>query len=648
MLSLRNNLYLFSFLIFLMVIPNGLCAQLKVSKLFGDHMVIQRNQEILVWGWATKGQKLSVEFEGNVYKGKADKLGKWKITLPAMKAGGPYTMEISSKGESIAIQDILIGDVWICSGQSNMEWVVANCDNAEEVIPASDDPMIRHFKIPHSTAEHPEEELIAGEWKISDPENVPSFTAVGYFFAKELRKKHNVPIGLVNTSWGGSRLEPWMSSEVLQKLNYQGASYAEYKAKADAAFAASLKKYKKLFPDLAEKDPGLVDGKAIWANPAMDDSDWKAVAVPQLWEEQGFAGLDGIVWYRNSFTLTEAQAKAGIELGLGKIDDSDISFVNGNEIGKMTGAYNSPRVYAVAPQYLKAGKNVIAIRVEDTGGGGGVAGEPEELYIIKGGDYFPLLEGWKIKIGAISKAGFSANQVPTILYNKMIHPLLNYRIKGAIWYQGESNAGSEEDAKKYSQLFQEMIKDWRKLWGLGDFPFLYVQLANFMKAEDTPKESAWATLRESQSASLSLPKTGQAVIIDIGEADDIHPRNKLDVGYRLALAAHKMGYGEELTYSGPVYKSHEIKGNTIILDFDHKGSGLVARDKYGYLKGFAIAGSDKKFVWAKAIIQGDKVHVWSEEISKPVHVRYAWANNPDDANFYNKEGLPASPFRTGK
>lgn len=633
-------------LVFLLSFPLGLLAQLQVSQLFSDHMVLQRNQEIRVWGWASKGQKVLVSFNGNTYKGKADKAGKWKIVLPQMKAGGPYEMQITSKEGSLALKDILIGDVWICSGQSNMEWVVANSDGFEEVIPGANDPNIRHIKVPHATAEHPDEVLEAGDWELAGPETVGSFTAVGYFFAQELRKKQDVPIGLINSSWGGSRLEPWMSTEVLKKVNYEGASFAEYKAKADAAFEASLQKYKKLFPDLQDKDPGLVDGKAHWASPSLKDSDWHPIEVGQLWEAQGFEGLDGIVWYRNTFTLTAAQAKAGIELGLGKIDDSDISYVNGTEIGKMTGAYNRARVYTVAPQFLKVGKNTLAIRVEDTGGGGGIVGEPEELYIIKGGDYFPLLEGWKLKIGEISKSGFSANQVPTILYNKMIYPLLNYPIKGAIWYQGESNAGSEEDAQRYSKLFQEMIKDWRKLWGIGDFPFLYVQLANFMKAEETPMESAWAVLRESQSDALSLPNTGQAVIIDIGEADDIHPRNKQDVGYRLALAAQKMGHGKDLVYSGPTYTSHEVKGNQIILDFDHKGSGLVARDKYGYLKGFAIAGADKKFVWAKAIIQGDQVVVWSENIEKPVHVRYAWANNPDDANFYNKEGLPASPFRT--
>jgi len=502
-------------------------------------MVIQRNQEIRVWGWADKNQKIEIAFKGNTYRGKADKAGNWKIILPAMQAGGPHEMQISSKADKVVIKDILLGDVWLCSGQSNMEWVVACSNNAEEEIPAANDPMIRQFKVPHSSAETPEGELVAGDWKVANPENVGNFTAVGYFFAKEVRKHHDVPIGLLNSSWGGSRLEPWMSTEVLEASNYEGVSFAEFKEKAEATYQQSLANFRKKFPDLSENDPGLVEGKPHWASPNLDESDWQAISVPQLWEEQGYQGLDGIGWYRTSFTLSEAQAKAGIELGLGKIDDSDISYVNGQEVGKMSGAYNTARVYTVSPQHLKAGKNVIAIRVEDTGGGGGIHGDLESLYVIKGGDYQPLNEGWKFKIGSVKKSSYSANQIPSILYNKMIHPLLNFPIKGALWYQGESNAGSTEDAERYNHLFKEMITDWRKLWGIGDFPFLYVQLANFMQAKAQPSESSWAVLRESQTAALELPNTGQAVIIDIGEANDIHPRNKQDVGYRFALASLK-------------------------------------------------------------------------------------------------------------
>lgn len=630
---------------FLLTIQLPLMAQMKISKLFNDGMVLQRNQEISVWGWAGKGDKITISFNGNTYNAKTNRSGKWLAKLPAMSAGGPYEMTISGEEESRVIRDILVGDVWICSGQSNMEWPVSASNNAEKEIASAHDNMIRHFKVPKSSATTPEDQLAGGDWKIANPENVGHFTAVGYFFARELRKHHpNIPIGLINTSWGGSRLEPWMSAESLGMEDPE--KYLEEVTQKNIDAAAQKKKnlIEKL-GEIPKEDPGLVNGKAVWATPGLDDSGWLKMKLPNLWEAAGYDGLDGIVWFRTTINLTEEEAANGIELGLASIDDSDITWINGHKIGSTNG-YNVARVYKASPAQLKAGENVIAIRVEDTGGGGGIYGNEESLYVKTSSGIKTLAGNWKFKVGKFEMTvNTNDNQVPTLLYNKMIYPLLNFPVKGAIWYQGESNA-DQASAYKYRELFATMIKDWREKWNVGDFPFLFVQLANFMAADKQPSDSYWAVLRESQSATLAVPNTAQAVIIDIGEADDIHPRNKQDVGLRLSLAARKLAFGEDVVYSGPVYKNHRVSGGKVIVEFDHTGSGLWVKDKYGYVNGFAIAGADKKFVWAKARQEGDKIIVWSEEVKAPAAIRYGWGNNPDDLNLYNKEGLPASPFRT--
>jgi sialate O-acetylesterase len=386
--------------------------------------------------------------------------------------------------------------------------------------------------------------------------------------------------------------------------------------------------------------------KEQWQSSTYDDSQWKTMKLPQLWETAGLT-MDGIVWFRKEIILDASEIANGITLNLGQIDDSDISFVNGQKIGETINQYSNKREYKVAPDALKVGKNIIAVKVIDTGGGGGIWGDAADLSYTSVKGKFSLATDWKYNIGVnpgenpTSSTG--PNSYPTLLFNGMISPLLPYAVQGAIWYQGESNASR---ANQYETIFPMLINDWRKQWNNPKMPFLFVQLANYMAAKPEPGESEWAELRDAQSKTLSVNKTGMAVIIDIGEAKDIHPRNKQDVAYRLSLAARKIAYAQDIVYSGPTYNSYKIDGNKIIITFKNTGSGLVAKDKYGYLKGFAIAGEDKKFVWAKAVIDGDKVVVWSNDINNPVAVRYAWADNPDDANFYNKEGLPASPFRT--
>jgi len=625
------------------VAPIEVSAQLRASRLIGDGMVMQRSARVPVWGWAKPGARVSVTFDGKRYSGTADTAGAWKVTLPAMKAGGPHAMTIASNGDTLRVGDILVGDVWVASGQSNMEWVVANSNDAAREIAAANEPQIRQFKVPQSWAWSPESDLAGGSWERADPAHVGNFTAVGYFFARDLRRTVKVPIGIINTSWGGSRIEPWMSARA---LGTDSAAVAKRIADENALAQKTIDELRAKIGAVADHDPGLVNGNAVWADPALDQSAWASIETPKTWEQAGY-GMDGIAWYRTSFDLTPDEAKSGVTLALDMIDDSDESWVNGHHIGGMQNAWNVQRRYEVPATALVPGRNMIAVRVEDTGGGGGIYGEPDSLYVQIGGVKRPLAGSWRFKVGTISaNVSASMNQVPTVLWNKMVHPLLPYPIKGALWYQGESNAYPGA-AFEYRTQFANMITDWRKRWGVGAFPFLWVQLANYMAVDTAPNpNSAWAMLRESQTATLALPNTAQAVIIDLGETNDIHPKNKQDVGKRLALAARKVAYGEAVAYSGPMYRSHTVRAGRVTLTLN-SANGLHTRDG-GPVKGFAIAGADKHFVWANATIVGNHVSVWSDNVPQPVAVRYAWGDNPLDANLYNAAGLPATPFRTDR
>lgn len=622
-------------------------AQLRLARLFGDGMVMQRDAAVPVWGWAAPGAEVAVRFDGRTHTARAGADGAWRVALPPLPAGGPHEMTVAAGGERRTVRDILVGDVWVASGQSNMEWPLSAARDAEREIAAADDRKIRHFKVPQSWAERPEAELAGGEWKVATPEQVGDFSAVGYFFARDLRRSVDVPIGIINSSWGGSRAEPWMSREA---LGIDERRWEEMQARERARMQAMMDSVRARIGGMPDRDAGMVEGRAVWAAPSLDDAGWARIPVPGLWEQAGYPAMDGSAWYRTEFTLTAGQAKREVRLGLGMIDDDDVTWVNGVEVGRTSG-YDRPRRYTVPASALRPGRNVIAVRVEDAQGGGGIYGPADSVFVEIGGVRRALPAQWKFRVGAVSVKpdGQQINKVPTLLFNKMIHPLLPYPITGVIWYQGESNADQLADAAAYRDVFQGLIRDWRGRWNRGDFPFLYVQLANFMAADAEPQaQSNWATLRESQTAALGLPNTAQAVAIDIGEAGDIHPRNKQDVGRRLALAARKVAYGQDVVHSGPAYRRHEIRNGRVIVEMDHVGGGLVAGGGGNRVKGFAIAGADGRWVWADAEIRDGRVVVWSEGVVAPVAVRYAWANNPAGANLYNREGLPAAPFRTDR
>jgi len=628
----------------LFIAIQSVLADVRLNKIFSDHMVLQRGIEVKVWGQAAQDEKITVSINNQTVSTSAREDGKWEVSLAPMTAGGPYEMQITGKN-SLSLQDILIGDVWICSGQSNMQWPVSRVQNAEDEIAAADHPNIRLYTVKRTLSATPRQELPEGEWQICLPASVPEFSAVGYFFGRSLEEELKVPLGLISSNWGGTVCETWTSREAIENFPEFEDKLAELeKTNVEKLYDERDKNRKEWQQKIDANDLGM---KEKWYLSPSVPADWQKMTLPQHWEDAGLEDLDGVVWFMNEVMLTPEQAAQSIFLHLGPIDNTDLTYINGTLIGSLVGRADKKREYLVEPKVLKPGKNVISVRVTDYGGTGGIWGKPEELYYQTGENTNISLAGqWAYKIGLNELPKLELvgpNSYPTLLYNAMINPLIRFAIKGAIWYQGESNAGR---AYQYRALFPAMITDWRKHWDQGDFPFLWVQLANFMQPKEEPTESAWAELREAQLRTLSLPNTGMAVIIDIGEADNIHPKNKQDVGYRLARHALKTAYQQDIVYSGPLYKSFKIEDAKIRIDFTNTGSGLTAKDRYGYLKGFAIAGEDKKFVWARAWIEDNTIVVYNEAIKHPLAVRYAWADNPDDANLYNKEGMPASPFRT--
>ncbi len=624
-------------------------CQVRLPRLVSDGMVLQRGDSVKIWGWAAADEKVKISFSGKTYTDTTGKDGKWAVMLSELKAGGPYSMEISSSNH-IILKNILIGDVWICSGQSNMDLPMARVEERyKDVIANSKNPAIRRFFVSKRyDFNTPQEDLESGSWESANPESILRFTATGYFFAKALYEKYNVPIGLIHTSVGGSPAEAWLSEDALKEFpthletaeKFKDSDYLNQIANKDKAVSDAW------YSLLQQKDKGLADGQKPWFDPTYDTSDWATMNVPGYWADEDLGPVNGVVWFRKEIDVPDSMTGRPARLLLGRIVDSDRTYVNGKFVGSVSYQY-PPRKYDVPENLLKAGKNIIVVRVINNIGRGGFI--PDKPYQLSTAGWTIDLKGpWQYKLAATMKPLQPKTFIewqPLGLYNGMIAPLLNYTIKGVIWYQGESNTARPLE---YRKLFPALIADWRQQWNLGNFPFLYVQLANYMQAQNQPSESNWAELREAQLKTLTVPNTAMAVTIDIGEWNDVHPLNKEDVGKRLALGAQKIAYGDDtVAYSGPIYQSMKIEGNKIILAFKHIGGGLISQGA-SELKHFAIAGADKKFVWAKAKVQGNKVIVWNDDIPNPAAVRYAWADNPEAANLYNKEGLPASPFRTDK
>ena len=646
-------------LVFILVVVTPVFAKLSVPAIIGDNMVVQQDKKVRIWGWAQPKEQISVAFASEKASAVADDAGHWQALLGPVKAGGPFELTISGTN-TLTFKNILVGEVWVCSGQSNMEWPLINAKNGAEAVAQANYPEIRLFTVQKSTSSSPLED-VKGHWIVTTPDQAGQFSAVGYFFGRELFQKLKVPVGLIHTSWGGTPAEAWTSHDAL-------ATTAEMQPILDR-YQDSLKDlpqrqqefqrrmadwtHKNLYEDTGNK------GEALgYADPKSNTADWQSMNLPQFFETAGLK-MDGSIWFRKEVDVPASWAGKPLELNLASIDDFDTTYVNGVKVGgigsEIPNSYMVPRRYTVPGELIKAGRNVIAVRVFDSGGEGGVGVGKMTLGPAGAEDstLIQLAGPWNYKIeselppkspdwGSRPEAPGPTNQnSPSVLYNAMIAPITPFAIRGAIWYQGESNAGR---AYQYRTLFPLMIRNWRNAWGEGDFPFYFVQLANWQPIKPDPGESEWAELREAQTITLKEPQTGMAVIIDIGDTNDIHPRNKTDVGHRLALWALANTYGQKMEYSGPLFSSFSTEGDKVRVKFTHTAGGLKTSDGSAP-KGFAIAGADHKFVWADAQISGDSIVLSSKDVAKPVAVRYAWADNPV-TNLYNKIDLPASPFRT--
>ncbi|WP_045687452.1 sialate O-acetylesterase [Hymenobacter sp. AT01-02] len=626
-------------------------ATVRLPRLVSSHMVLQRNVKLPLWGWAAPGEAVRITFRGSKVQTKAGADGRWTLSLPAQQAGGPFVLEVQGTN-TIRLTDVLVGDVWLASGQSNMEWPLRDAARGPEETAAASYPTLRLFAVPNRAEHLPQAELAGGEWQVCTPQSAAGFSAVAYFFGRDVQQQYKVPVGLIAAEWGGTVAEAWTSAEALRQLpdfraplallSAQTSSFADQ----EAAYVTRLREWQQ---SPAGQDHGLLPGQPTWADAATSTATWSTMQLPGLWEGQTpeLRDFDGIVWLRREIMLPPTAANQPLTLSLGQVDDQDSTFFNGVVVGGTRG-YDKLRRYTVPASLVQAGRNVVAVRVTDNGGGGGIWGKAADMSAMVAGQAVPLAGAWYYRPAfdpaARPRAPYpgGVQNTPTALFNGMIAPLIPFALKGVLWYQGESNA---DRATQYRTLFPALIQDWRARWQQGPLPFLFVQLAGYMYDEAQPATTAWAELREAQRfTSLSVPKTGMAVALDLGNADDIHPRNKLDVGHRLALVARRVAYGETaVVASGPTFEKLTTTGNRLTLTFGNTGRGLVL--KPGATPPFAVAGPDRHFVWARAEVSGTTIVLQADGVPNPVAVRYAWGNNRP-ATLYNQEGLPASPFRS--
>ena len=629
-------------------------AKVVLPSVFTDNMVLQQKTDITFYGDATKNKQLTVKtgWNGKEYYTEADGQGKWSLKIPTPAAGGPYEITFSD-GKKLQLKNVMIGEVWFCSGQSNMEMPVAGWGkvmNYEQEIAEAAYPAIRLFQVKKNTSLAPlkEVESTLGGWQECSSATVPEFSALAYFYARALWKELNVPIGVIDCTWGGTPAEAWTSHETLRQVMGFREEMDKLERlgfdpnRMEQAYSEERAHWQSLF---TEKDKGMENGKLCWTAPSLSEEDWQTISLPGYWEGKGLKDFDGIIWFRRSLEIPAEWAGKPLTLRLGMIDDEDITYFNGVEIARGAG-YMTPRTYTIPAKLVKAGKAVLAVRVSDFGGEGGIHGKAEDLYVEADGKRISLAGDWKYRIG-LSLTGFppapispvQSSSYPTVLFNAMVKPWTAFPIKGVIWYQGEANVGRSE---QYGDLFPALITDWRRQWR-SDFPFYFVQLANFMESKEIQPDSEWAALREAQTKALKLDQVGMAVTIDIGLADDIHPKNKQEVGRRLALVALAGSYGKNVSGSAPVFRNYRIKGDKMELDFGQKQDGFQIKGTT--LKGFTIAGPDRVFYPAEAMVQNGKIIVFSPEVSIPLAARYGWADNPD-CNLYGENGLPVAPFRT--
>ena len=612
---------------------------LGLSPLVSDGMVIQREAAFPLWS----RKKMTASFLGKTYEAR-QKDGKWLVTLDPVPAGGPFTMDIVSDEGSVTIKDIYSGDVWMCAGQSNMEMQMHRLrDDFGEEWRIKDFPLIREFKVPQKwDFSAPRDELSGGSWFVPSVQNLHEFSAVAWFFARKMYEKHRIPIGLVNTAWGGTPVETWMSKDSLASfpdIIAESEKYAD-DARCKEIAQENTAEILEWETSLRNKDLGLAEG---WEKPQTDISGWSDIALPGDFAKAGLEKFCGVVWLAKDFDVSADITKEEIKVWLGTIVDADTVYINGVEIGNTAYRY-PPRKY-VPSGLLKQGRNRIVIRVTCNNGEGGVT-QDKPFKIFSDNETVELSGTWKYKTGAtagVRPSEFFFHYKPIGNYNAMIAPVLKFPFKGVIWYQGESNTsydGIPTSPADYAQLFSLMIQDWRKKSG-ETLPFMFVQLPIWLKPSDNDENSPWALLREAQAKTLSLPATGMAVTLELGEWNDLHPINKKDIGIRLYLAAEKTLFNENNTSPGPMVRSFQKRQGKVYIYFDNCGSGLTANEKphVGVVDGGAT-------VRLSAEIEGaDVISVDISSVKNPQKILYAWADNPRDRQLFNSDGLPAVPFR---
>lgn len=639
--------------LFALCLANLIQAKVTLPAFFTDNMVIQQNSTLTLTGKSKPGKQVTAKASWNnqKFKTKSATDGSFKIEIPTPAAGGPHTLTISD-GETLTLKNILAGEVWFCSGQSNMEMPVAGWGkvmNYEQEVAEATYPSIRLLQVKKTTALTPMDdvEMNMGGWQECSSATVPEFSAIAYFYARELWKELNVPIGVIDCTWGGTPAEAWTSLGTLKQVTgFQNEaakmeSLGFDKERIVAAYRQEMKEWQELF---AAKDAGLNNGIPQWTASLQTGNAWKTMELPGYWENKGLDGMDGIVWFQREIDIPASWEGKEVTLHLGMIDDEDITYFNGKEIARGYG-YATPRQYTVPSERVKAGKGIITVRVSDFGGEGGIHGEMKDMFAEVNGQKISLAGSWNYRIGMtlgeLPPAPMSpeSSSYPSVLYNAMVNPFIQFPIKGVIWYQGEANVGRE---KQYTQLFQALIGDWRKQWK-ADFPFYFVQLANFQKPQEVQPDSQWAALREAQAEALHVDHTGMVVAIDLGVAHDIHPKNKQEVAKRFATLSLADTY-QRGEYQSPAYLTHRVSGNRLTLTFNTE---IHARDKA--IKGFIIAGPDGVFHPATATLTGKtSIVLESPEVAIPVAARYNWADCPDGNIYGTVSNLPAIPFRTDK
>lgn len=629
-------------LLILLLVNAAAFSQVRLARLFADHVVLQRQKPIPVWGWANPRETVKATLAGQTKQAKADVSGKWMITFTALEAGGPHTLSVTAKSGNAQASDVLIGDVWLCSGQSNMEFMVKQADNFAGEKKNASFPQIRHFKVDHALALTPQTELKTGDWRVASSETVGDFTAVGFFFARELYQRLNIPIGLVHSSWGGSQIEGWISKEGMvsnAELRPTVQNLPTTWQAADSLIDNKLRQQLNVSPSLSVAD------EAKYLDPAYDFAGWRKADPIGQWEWKGMRGFMGKGYMARIVTIPNELVNEQTTLALAENDSPNQIYINGKLVSE--GILTGVRKITIPANTWKAGANRIVMKlgtmVNPSWYGLGLKGSADDLYIAGKLQRISLAHYWQLLPAFAEKHMYKRfmNNVAISIYNAMIAPLEPFTMR--VWYQGETNAGR---SYQYRQAMPLLITDWRQKFG-QDLSFYIVQLSSFGPNQNSNKGSGWAELREAQTMTLSLPKTGLAVTTDVGNPSDVHPTNKQDVGHRLALNALKLDYGQPINYSSPMMDNVKFESAKAVVTFSHVADGLVAKDSYGYLKGFEVAGEDKVFHYAKAEISGkNTVVVYSPDVPKPVAVRYAWADSPVDANLFSSDGLPANSFRT--